>query len=114
VEFGSRGIPRTVAGADDQVDGRQLVLMQTERLADDPANTVALDATAGDTNRDGEPETRPTLFVPKRSHAKESIAKPLSARVDRFEVRFATQASLRGESQPCWGRANAGQVGATE
>jgi hypothetical protein len=109
VQFRSWCIFRPAARADDQIDGRQLVLVQSERLADDPADTVALDTTARGTNRNRKTETRPTLVVPERSHTKESITKPTPASVCRIKVRLATQAPLRGESKPCWGRAVAGQ-----
>jgi len=103
-------VTRPVPGTDDEVYARQLVLMQAEGLANDSTQTVALDAAAGDTHRYGESETRPALVIPISSHAEESIAKPLPARIGRFEVRLATQALLRGESQPYWGRAVSGQV----
>jgi hypothetical protein len=109
VQFRRWGIFSPVARADDEIDARQLVLVQSEGLADDPADTVTFDTTACSTNRDGETETWPTLVVPERSHTKESVAKPTTASVRRIKVRLATQAPLRGESKPCWGRAIAGQ-----
>jgi hypothetical protein len=62
------------------------MLVQSEGLADDPADTVAFDATASGTNRNGETETRPTLVVPERSHTKESVAKATTAGVSRIKV----------------------------
>jgi hypothetical protein len=109
VQFRFRCIFSPVARAHDQVDTRQLMLVQPERLADDPADTVALDTAAGGTNRNGKTETRPTLVVQERSHTKESIAKASPASVGRIKVRLATQPPLRGKSKPCWGRAVAGQ-----
>ena len=87
------------------------MLVQSERLADDPADTVAFDTAARGANRDGKTETRPTLVVPVRGHTKESVAKLTSTRIGRIKVRFASQAPLRGESKPCWGRAVGGQEG---
>ena len=90
VQFGRGCIFSLGSCADNQVDGRQLMLMQSERLADDTADPVALDTTACSTNCDGETETRPALIVPDRSHAKESIAKPSAARIGRIKVRLTT------------------------
>jgi hypothetical protein len=109
VQFRPWCIFSPAARADDQIDGGQLVLVQSERLADDPTDTIAFDTTARGTNRNGKTETRPTLVVRERSHTKESITKPTPASVGRIKVRLATQAPLRGESKPCWGRAVAGQ-----
>jgi hypothetical protein len=97
-------------GADDQVEAGELVLMQAEGFADDPADTITLDAAARGTHRDGKPETRPAFIVPERSHSKESISKAPPARVGGFEIRLTTQAPLRGECEPSWGRAVAGQA----
>jgi len=110
-QFRPRCIFSPVARAHDQVDTRQLMLVQSERLADDAADTVAFDTAAGGTNRNGKTETRPTLVVQERGHTKESIAKPAPASVGRIKVRLATQPPLRGKSKPCWGRAVAGQGG---
>jgi hypothetical protein len=110
MELGARGIFGPGARTHDQIDARQLMLMQSKRFADDPPDTVALDAAARGSNRDGKPETRPALVVPERSHAEESIAKTPPARVGSFEVRLATKAPLRGECEPSWGRAVAGQA----
>jgi hypothetical protein len=85
------------------------MLVQSERLADDPADAVALDTAARGTDRNGKAETRPTFVVPERCHTKESVAKLTSTSIGRIKVRFATQAPLRGESKPCWGRAVGGQ-----
>lgn len=101
-------------GADNQVHGWQFVLMESERLADYPANTVALDTSACSANCNGEAETWPTLVVPESSHAKESIAKPPATRIGRIKVRLTTQAPLRGKSKPCLGRAVAVQAGLRE
>ena len=109
MQFSPGCIFRPASRADDKVDARQLVLVQSERFSDDPSDAIAFDATARGTNRNGKTETRPTLVVPERSHTKESIAKPTPAGVGRIKVRLATQAPLRGESKPCWGRAIAGQ-----
>ena len=109
VQFGSQGFFGPAACADDQIDARQLMLMQSERFADDPSDTVTFYTTARSANRNGETETRPTLVVPERSHTEESIAKPSTASVGRIKVRLATQAPLRRESEPWWGRAVAGQ-----
>lgn len=99
-QLGGCGIPRPVPGADDDIDGRQLVLMQPERFANDPADAVALHAAARGANRDGKTKTRPALVVPEQNHTEKSIAKSPSARVDRFEVRLAAQAPLRGKGKP--------------
>lgn len=109
-QLGGCGIPRPVPGADDDIDGRQLVLMQPERFANDPADAVALHAAARGANRNGETKTRPALVIPEQNHAEKSIAKSPSARVERFEVRLAAQAPLRGKGKPWPGRAVAGQV----
>ena len=85
------------------------MLVQSERLADDPADAVALDTAARGTDGYGKTETRPTFVVPERSHTKESVAKLTSTSIGGIKVRFATQATLRGESKPCWGRAVGGQ-----
>ena len=45
----------------DQIDARQLMLMQPERFADDPADPVALHTAACDTNRNSETQTRRRL-----------------------------------------------------
>jgi hypothetical protein len=87
------------------------MLVQSERFADDPADSIAFDTTARGTNRNGKTETRPTLVVPERSHTKESIAKPSPASVGRIKVRLPTQTPLGGKSKPCWGRAVASQAG---
>jgi hypothetical protein len=100
---------RTAARADNQVNAGQLMLVQSERLTDDPADTVTFDTAARGTNRNGKTNTRPTLVVPEGSHTKESVAKLTSASVGRIEVGFATQTPLRGQSKPCWGRAVGGQ-----
>jgi hypothetical protein len=69
--------PRCVFGptsrAHDQIDTRQLVLMQTERLTDEPAQAVTPHAPARGANRNRKTETRATLVIQERSHAKESI-----------------------------------------
>ena len=109
MQFSPGCIFRPASGADDEVDARQPVLMQSERFSDDPSDAIAFDTTARGTNRNGKTETRPTLIVPQRSHTKESVAKPTPPGVGRIKVRLATQAPLRGESKPCWGRAIAGQ-----
>jgi hypothetical protein len=109
MQFSRWCIFRTAARADNQVNARKLVLVQPERLTDDPADTVTFDTAARGTNRNGKTETRPTLVVPEGSHTKESVAKLTSASVRRIKVRLATQTPLRGESKPCWGRAVGGQ-----
>jgi hypothetical protein len=111
VQLGSCCIFRAAARADNQVNARQLMLVLPERLADDPAEAIALNTAARGTNRNCETETRPTFVVPQGSHTKESIAKPASASISRIEVSFATQTALRGESKPWWGRAIGGQGG---
>jgi hypothetical protein len=90
MQIGRCRIFSLAACADNQVNGRQLMLMQSERLADDTADPVALDTAARSTDCDGETETRPAFIVPHRSHAKESIAKPSPARVGRIKVRLTT------------------------
>ena len=111
MQFSRWCIFRAAACADNQVNARKLMLVQSERLTDDPADTVTFDTAARGTNRNGKTETRPTLVVPERSHTKESITKPTPASVGRIKVRLATQAPLRGKSKPCWGRAIASQAG---
>jgi hypothetical protein len=64
------------------------MLVHPERLADDAAETIAFDAAASDADCHCKAETRPTFVVPERSHAKESIAKPLPARVGGLEIRL--------------------------
>lgn len=59
--------------ADDEVYRRQLVLVQPERLADDPADAVALDRAAGDAYRHGKTESRTALVVQDRNHAEEPV-----------------------------------------
>jgi hypothetical protein len=73
VQLGPRRIFGPASRAHDHIDTRQLMLMQTERLADDPAQTVTLYAAARGANRNSKTETRPTLVIQERSHAKESI-----------------------------------------
>ena len=80
----------TAASADNQVNARKLMLVQSERLTDDPADSVALDTAARGTNRNGKTETRPTLVVPEDSHTEESVAKLTSASVRRIKVRLTT------------------------
>jgi len=109
VQFRAWRIFRTAASTDNQVDAGQLMLVQSERFPDDPADTVAFDTAARGTNRNGKTETRPTLVVPEGSHTKESVAKLTSASVGRIKVRLATHSPLRGQSKPCWGRAITGQ-----
>lgn len=109
MQFNPRCIFRPASCVDNEVDARQLVLVQSERFSDDPPDAVAFDAAARGTNRDGKTETRPPLVIPERSHTKESIAKPTPTGVGRIKVRLAAQAPLRGKSKPCWGRAFAGQ-----
>ena len=90
VQFRPWCIFRPAARADDQIDSGQFVLVQSERLANDPADTVAFHTATGGTNRNGKTETRPTLVVPERSRTKESIAKPSAARIGRIKVRLTT------------------------
>ena len=73
MQLGPRRIFGPTSRAHDQIDARQLVLMQTERLADNPAQAVTLYAAARGANRNSKTETRPTLVIQERSHAKESI-----------------------------------------
>jgi hypothetical protein len=74
MQFSRWCIFRAAACADNQVNARKLMLMQSERFTDDPADTVAFDTAARGTNRYGKTETRPTLVVPAGSHTKESVA----------------------------------------
>ena len=74
----------------DQIDARQLMLMQPERFADHPADPVALHTTACDTNRNSETQTRASLVIQECGHAKESITKPPPVCVGCIEIRLAT------------------------
>ena len=105
VQFRTGRLSRARPCAHYQVDARQRVLVKPKRLTNDPANTVSRDAAAGGTDRNGQAETRPTLVIQARSHAKESITKSPPLRVSRIEFRLATQAPLRGKSKPTSGRA---------
>ena len=90
MQLGACRLFRRAADADNQVNGRQLVLMQAERLADDAADAVARDAAARSTHGDCETEARPAFIVPDRSHAKEAIAKPSATRIGRIKIRLTT------------------------
>jgi len=109
VQLRSCCIFRTAARADNQVDAGQLMLVLSERLADDSAEPVSLDTAARGTNRNCETETRPTFVVPESCHPKESISKPAPASISRIKVSLATQAALRWERKPWWGLAIGGQ-----
>lgn len=84
------GLFGAASSAHDEINVRQLMLMEPERFADDAAEPVALHAAAGGTNRNSKPQTRATLVIQERSHAKESITKPPAVRICRIEVRLAT------------------------
>jgi hypothetical protein len=91
------------------------VLVQSEGLPDDPANSIPFNRTARDANRNCQPDTRPTvhrartaqarlpgarmtearmaraqraqalLYATVHSHGEESIAETLSMRIGRIE-----------------------------
>jgi hypothetical protein len=86
------------------------MLVQAERLANDPPDAITLHAASSGANRDSKTETRPTLVIQERSHAKESITKTPPVRIGCIKFRLATQAPLRGESKPISGRAVALQA----
>jgi hypothetical protein len=66
------------------------VLMQAKRLADYPSKPVALDTTPGDSDRNGQAETRTAHFILDSGHAKESISESAASCVGGIEVRLAT------------------------
>jgi hypothetical protein len=89
--------------------------MQPKRLADDAANSIPLHRTAGDTNRDREPDawaahagpghlktllSGALLSETVHSHSEESIAETLSVRVGGVELRLTADTTFRGEPQP--------------
>jgi hypothetical protein len=81
VQFRARRVSGFLPRTHHEIHARQLVLMQSERLADDPADAVALDSAAGDADRHGQAETGPTFIVPACSHTKKSITEPPAPRV---------------------------------
>ena len=103
-QFSPGSTSRTVANADDQIDSRQLVLMQAKRLADYPSNSIALDTTARNSNCHRQADARYAHFVGSRRHTKESIAETAPFGISRIKVRLAAQALPRGKRQLLGGR----------
>lgn len=110
MQFRPRGGLRLLSRAHDHIHAGQLVLVQAERLADDPPELVTLDSAARRAYRNGQAESRPTFVVPRCRHTKKSITEPPAPRVGCIKIRFSAQAFLRGECEPLWSRAVAGQA----
>jgi len=68
--------------------------MQPERLADHAPNTIALDGVASGLNRDRQTQTRPSLHVNVRRHAKVPVTEAPAVRVHGVELALAAQAPL--------------------
>ena len=75
------------------------MLMQPERLANDPPNPIALHGVAGDLGRDGEPQPRARRIVRMGNHPEESVPEASAARIYRLELRLQPQASLRRQRE---------------
>ena len=86
------------------------MLVYAKRLADYPSNPVALDTTTGNSNCNGQAETRGAGLILSSGHAKESIAESAALRVGGIEFRLTAYPLLRGKRQPLAGRAVAGQA----
>jgi hypothetical protein len=110
MQFLARGVLRSRARTDDQVNRGQLVLMQSEGFADDPADPIALYTASDGTHSHRESDPWPAFIVRQSGHAEKSISKSLPPRVGSFKVRLATQAALRRECKPGGGRTVAGQA----
>jgi len=85
--------------AHDDVESGQLPLAQPEALADEPANSIALDGAASDLRRDGKPEPWACRGVRARDDAEEAIAEPPTLGVRRIEVALTAQAPPRGKPE---------------
>jgi hypothetical protein len=97
-ERGIIAVSRPMAGVDDDVDRRQLLLMQPKGLARQSFDPIATHRIADGARADGQAEARVTEGVRTREDGERAINGPSSFSINRIEVRLAVQALFERQS----------------
>ena len=83
--------------------------MDPERLAYDPADSIAFDRVSGNPDRDSQTDPR-AQRIRGRRQTEIGVAEAAALAVGRIEFGLAAQAAQRGECQPCRHRAVTDQM----
>jgi hypothetical protein len=84
---------------DDDIDGGQFMLRESERLANQAPRAIARDATARRFHGDGQTDARMTEAVGFDSQTEEPIVDSLSACIKHVELTLAAQTQFGAEAQ---------------
>lgn len=96
------GVVSIAGGAtrvDDDVDGRQLMLMMSKRFPDQPLEPVTSNCVADDAGGDRQSEPCARTVIGADKNGKESIGKTSRILVDAIEIRFVMK-TLRRSKRP--------------
>jgi len=98
-QLGAAGVARVAAGADDQVECRQVPLRQPEFFAHCAADTVARHRVTDGSRRDRHAEAREAARVVGRGDLEQLVAEALPALVYMFELRGGAESLTGAESE---------------
>ena len=93
------GITGARAGVDDDVDGRQLMLVMSKRFANQALQVIALDRTTDDAGCNGESQSSSGTAIGANEDREQSIGEPSCVLIDAIEVRFVME-TLRRSKRP--------------
>jgi hypothetical protein len=89
---------------DNDVHGRQFVLVQTEMFAHEPLQTIAAHGVASGLDADREPKARVTQVIRARNEQEQRIGVTLTTRVNDVELGLVGEALRAQESARRCGR----------
>jgi hypothetical protein len=90
-------LARARAGIDDDVHGRQLVLMQAKRFPQQALDAVASNRITDESCRDRQTQPRMGTIVMPRKDGKEVVSEATSVFVDAIEIGFVPETLCRCE-----------------
>ena len=88
------------AGVDDDVDGRQIMLMVSKRFANQALQVIAADRITDDAGCNGQSQPSTGAAVGADEDCEQSIGETSRILVDAIEVRFVME-TLRRSERPC-------------
>lgn len=91
------GIASTCTCIDDDVDGRQFMLVMSKRFADQSLQVIAPNGTADDTGRDRQPKARLRTIIASNENREQRIREASRILIDAIEIRFVMESLRRCE-----------------